>query len=313
MKNVLITGANGFVGNHLARELAENGYGVIGIGGQQGTTEQSPDLTSYQVVDLNNASAVDAIDFSAVDGVIHLAGLAAVGPSFDDPMLYINVNIGLEVNLFEAALKQGVTPRFVIISSGALYDATSPLPLTESSGVIPSSPYAVSKLGQEQMAQYYTGRGFDCIIARPFNHIGPGQGPGFIVPDFAEQLIKIEKGEAAAMSVGNLDAERDYTDVRDIARAYRLLFESGKSGEIYNICSGTPRSGHVILDALQQATGIKATVEQDAARMRPADNPVIYGDHSKLTTDTGWQPAISFEQTMADVIADWRSRYINLD
>jgi GDP-4-dehydro-6-deoxy-D-mannose reductase len=308
MKNVLITGANGFVGQHLAAELAAHNYDVTGIGGQQGNAEQSPYFSNYSVLDLNDRAAVDAIDLRDMDGIVHLAGLAAVGPSFDNPMQYMNVNVGLEVNLFEAAIKQGVTPRFLVISSGALYDATSPLPLTEKSAVIPSSPYAVSKLGQEQMAQYYTGRGFECVIARPFNHIGPGQGLGFIVPDFADQLIKIEKGEIDHMSVGNLDAERDYTDVRDIARAYRLLLESGKSGHTYNICSGTPRSGKVILAALQQASGVAAPVEQDPARMRPADNPVIYGNHDKLTADTGWQPTISFEQTMADVIADWRSR-----
>lgn len=308
MKTILITGANGFVGQHLAKELSEHDYTVVGIGGQQGATEQSPHLASYSVVELTDSKAVDGIDFSAVYGIIHLAGLAAVGPSFDEPTLYMNVNIGIEVNLFEAALKQGVTPRFLVVSSGALYDATSPLPLTELSSVVPSSPYAVSKLGQEQMAQYYTGRGFECIIARPFNHIGPGQGPGFIVPDFAEQLIKVGKGELDKLTVGNLDAERDYTDVRDIARAYRLLLEAGKSGETYNICSGTPRSGHVILDALQKASGITASVEQDPAKMRPADNPVIYGTHQKLATDTGWEPEISFEQTMADVITDWRGR-----
>lgn len=308
MKNILITGVNGFVGQHLAKELAGNGYGAIGIGGPQGAAEPSRYLSSYSVVDLSDGEAVKGIDFASVDGVIHLAGLAAVGPSFDDPMLYVNTNIGIEVNLFEAALKQGAKPRFVIISSGALYDATSPLPLTETSPVLPSSPYAVSKLGQEQMAQYYTGRGFECVIARPFNHIGPGQGPGFIVPDFAEQLIKVEKGEADKITVGNIEAQRDYTDVRDIARAYRLLFESGKSGEVYNICSGTARSGQEILDALQKASGVSAVIEQDTAKMRPADNPVIYGTHDKLTTDTGWQPSISFEQTITDAIADWRSR-----
>ncbi len=308
MKNILITGANGFVGQHLAAELADHDYTVVGIGGQQGASEQSPHLSSYRVIELNDRAAVETIDFSGIDGIIHLAGLAAVGPSFDNPMLYLTVNVGLQVNLFEAALKQHASPRFLIISSGALYDPTTDLPLTENSAVIPSSPYAVSKLGQEQMAQYYAGRGFQCIIARPFNHIGPGQGPGFIVPDFAEQLINIERGEATTMSVGNLDAKRDYTDVRDIARAYRLLLESGQPGELYNICTGTSRSGHEILEALQQASGITARVEQDSAKMRPADNPVIYGSHEKLTTDTAWEPNISFDQTMADVIADWRAK-----
>jgi GDP-4-dehydro-6-deoxy-D-mannose reductase len=308
MKNILVTGANGFVGQHLVLELAAYGYSITGIGGTQGVSQQSSQLAEYAVVDLNDSLAVATIDLSNIDGVIHLAGLAAVAPSFGDPMLYISSNIGMEVNLFEAAIKQGVTPRMVIISSGSLYDATAPLPLTEISRVVPSSPYAVSKLGQEQMAQYYTERGFECVIARPFNHFGPGQGPGFIVPDLAQQLIEIEKQGIEKVLVGNLDAQRDYTDVRDIVRAYRLLFEAGKSGEIYNICSGTPRSGHDILNVLQQTSGITASIKQDSDKMRPADNPVIYGDHQKITNDTGWEPTIDFAKTMSDVIADWRSK-----
>jgi GDP-4-dehydro-6-deoxy-D-mannose reductase len=201
-----------------------------------------------------------------------------------------------------------VKPRFIVISTGALYDAKAALPLTESSKVDPNSPYAVSKIGQEQMALYYTSRGFECIIARPFNHIGPGQGPGFIVPDLAEQIIKVEKGEASEVMVGNLDAKRDYTDVRDIARAYRLLLEKGKSGEVYNICSGTPRSGHEILEGLLAASGGNVNTQQDPAKMRPSDTPEIYGSHDKLAQDTGWQPEIALEQTLRDVIADWRNR-----
>jgi GDP-4-dehydro-6-deoxy-D-mannose reductase len=217
-------------------------------------------------------------------------------------MLYINTNIGIQVNLFQAAIAQNVTPRFLIISSGSLYDPKAPLPISESSPINPSSPYAVSKLGQEQMAQYYSQRGFECIVARPFNHIGPGQGPGFIVPDLAQQIVTGE-----TVKVGNLDSERDYTDVRDIARAYRLLLENGKAGETYNVCSGKSVSGHQILDGLQKAAGSSAAVEQDPSRMRPADNPVIYGSHDKLTADTGWQPEIKLETTLADVIADWRA------
>jgi GDP-4-dehydro-6-deoxy-D-mannose reductase len=155
LKTILITGANGFVGNHLARELAENGYRVIGIGGRLGTSEQSPYLADYRVIDLTDSVATQAIDFSEIDGVIHLAGLAAVGPSFDDPMRYVDVNVGIEVNLFETALRQAVTPRFVIISSGALYDSAAALPLTEASTVVPSSPYAVSKLRQPRLRKYY--------------------------------------------------------------------------------------------------------------------------------------------------------------
>jgi len=308
MKKVLVTGSNGFVGQHLVRELAEHGITVVGVGGPQGTKEKSPHVETYLELDLTKPEEAARIDFTGVEGVIHLAGLAAVGPSFDDPMLYFNVNVGIEVNLFEAALAQKAIPKFLVISSGSLYDAKAPLPLTEASPVVPSSPYAVSKIGQEQMAFHYGLREFECIVARPFNHIGPGQNPGFLVPDIAQQIIACEKGEQSDISVGNLDAKRDYTDVRDIVRAYRLLLEQGKGGQIYNICSGKAVSGHDMVSGLLKAAGSAAPLRQDPSKMRPSDTPEIYGDASKLASATGWQPEIALETTLADVIADWRSR-----
>lgn len=308
MNKILVTGANGFVGQHLVKELAENGATVVGVGGPAGATEKSPHVSEYTVLDLNNPEEVAKINFEGVDGVVHLAGLAAVGPSFDQPMDYINTNIGIETNLFEAALVQGVKPKFLIISSGSLYDAKAALPLTEKSPVVPDSPYAVSKIGQEEMALYYGRRGFVCMIARPFNHIGPGQNPGFLVPDVAQQIIECEKGDRSEVLVGNLDAKRDYTDVRDIVRAYRLLLEKGEAGETYNICAGKAISGHDVVEGLLKASGSDAVLKQDAARMRPSDNPIIYGDSSKLTETTGWKPEIPFEITLKDVIKDWRSR-----
>jgi len=308
MKRVLVTGSNGFVGQHLVRELAEHGITVLGVGGQQGAKEKSPHVDTYLELDLTNPKEAARIDFKEVDGVVHLAGLAAIGASFGKPMLYVATNIGIEVNLFETALAQQADPRFLIISSSSLYDSKAPLPLTEESLVEPSSPYAVSKIGQEQMAHYYHGRGFESIIARPFNHIGPGQGPGFIVPDLAQQIVSVEKSKASEVLVGNLDSQRDYTDVRDIVRAYRLLLEKGRTGEIYNVCSGTPRSGHDILSGLNKAAGVNPKISQDKAKLRPSDTQLIYGDHQKITADTGWQPEISLETTLSDVIADWRSK-----
>ncbi len=304
MKKILVTGANGFVGQHLAKELADNGMTVVGIGGSIGSAEQPAHIDEYMVLDLTDPEAVKKIDFTGIDGVIHLAGLAAVGPSFDDPLKYIDVNIGIEINLFEAALTQNTKPKFLIISSGSLYDPKATLPLTETSNVIPGSPYAVSKIGQEQMAFHYSLRGFESIVARPFNHIGPKQGPGFIVPDLARQVVDAKSGKLDEILVGNLDAERDYTDVRDIVRAYRLLLEKGRSGEIYNICSGKARSGHEILEGLQKAAGTSVTTKEDPAKMRPSDTPVIYGSSEKLTKDTGWEPEIAFETTLASVISD---------
>ena len=308
MKKILVTGANGFVGQHLVKELADNGMEVVGIGGQIGSTSKSPYVSEYMVIDLNDLEEVKKIDFRDIDGVIHLAGLAAVGPSFDKPMEYINANIGIQTNMFEVALEQDAKPKFLIISSGSLYDPRAPLPLTEESKVIPSSPYAVSKIGQEQMAGYYVGRGFSCIIARPFNHIGPGQNPGFLVPDVAQQIIACEKSEANSVLVGNLDAKRDYTDVRDIARAYRLLLEKGVAGETYNICSGKAVSGHDVVAGLLSAASSEIQTTQDPERMRPSDTPEVYGDNHKSTEATGWHPSIPLDQTLVDVIADWRSR-----
>ncbi len=308
MQKVLVTGANGFVGQHLVKELSEHGLSVTGIGGPQGASDKSPFVDEYLVIDLNDVEAVQAIDFSGIDGVIHLAGLAAVGPSFDDPMSYITTNIGIEINIIEAALAQNAKPKFLIVSSGSLYDAEASLPLTEASPTVPSSPYAVSKLGQEQMAQCYGLRDVHCVIARPFNHIGPGQNPGFIVPDIAQQLVAFEQGKAETLLVGNLDAQRDYTDVRDIVRAYRLLLEKGESGETYNVCSGEPTSGHQLVLDLLAAAGTHVPIKTDPDKMRPSDNPVIYGDNQKLVAATGWQPEIAIEITLADVMADWRAR-----
>jgi GDP-4-dehydro-6-deoxy-D-mannose reductase len=308
MRKILVTGANGFVGQHLVRELSEQGITVIGVGGPIGTSKKSPYIATYFELDLRRADEVARLEFNDIDGVIHLAGLAVLGSSFDDPMRYMNTNVGIEVNMFEAALAQHANPRFIIVSSGALYDPSAHLPLTETSSVLPGSPYAVSKIGQEEMARYYSSRGFESIIARPFNHIGPGQGPGLIVPDLAQQVVAVAQNKTSEVKVGNLDAKRDYTDVRDIARAYRLLLEKGRPGEIYNICSGTPRSGHDILSGLTKAAGVDPKVIEDSAKLRPSDNPLLYGDHSKITADTGWQPEIPIETTLADVIADWQSK-----
>jgi GDP-4-dehydro-6-deoxy-D-mannose reductase len=307
MSKILVTGVNGFVGQHLAKELYDNGVEVVGIGGRLGTTDKSPYIKSQLTLDLTKPEELDQIDFKEVSSVIHLAGITDVRKSFDDPLSYININLGIEINLFEAAMKQQAKPKFLIISSGTFYNAKSPLPFTEKSPANPNSPYAVSKLCQEQVAMYYQTRGFECIIARPFNHIGPGQGPGFIVPDLAQQIVAVEKGSKKSISVGNLDSKRDYTDVRDIVRAYRLLIEKGMSGEVYNICSGKASSGKQILSGLLNQATIKPEITLDPSKMRPSDIPLSYGSHHKLTKDTGWQPEISLDKTLSDVITDWRN------
>jgi len=309
MSKLLVTGANGFVGQHLVKELADNGLPVIAVAGSQRTANNDQRVENYLTLDLTKPEEAKKIDFTGIDGVIHLAGLAAVGPSFDRPLYYVTTNVGIETNLFNAALTQKAFPRFLIISSGSLYDPAGTMPITEASPILPGSPYAVSKLAQEHMAQYFSKRGFESLIARPFNHIGPGQNPGFIVPDLAKQVVDVERGTADKVMVGNLASQRDYTDVRDIARAYRLLLEKGRSGEIYNICSGTSRSGQELLEGLLKSSEKQPVVEQDPAKLRPGEGAdIIYGNHDKLTADTGWQPEITIEKTLSDVIDDYRSR-----
>lgn len=307
MSKTLVTGANGFVGQHVVKELAEHGVSVLAIGGPQTAAPKSEFVKEHALLDLTKANDANKIDLSTVSDVIHLAGLSAFSPSFDRPMDYITTNIGIEINLFEAALAQDVRPRFLIISSGTLYNPVSSELLSEDSPTIPNSPYSVSKLGQEQMAQYYQSRGFECIIARPFNHIGPGQGPGFIVPDLTKQVIAVTQGKSKEVLVGNLDAQRDYTDVRDIARAYRLLLEKGRPGEIYNVCSGTLHSGHDILNGIIKAADCQPIIKQDPSKMRSSDTPAFSGSRQKITKDTGWQPEIPLQTTLADVVATWQT------
>ena len=294
---ILITGAGGFVGKLLIEELRSNAIDVLAIAGPQDKTVDS------LILDLTRPESLEGIDLSSINAVIHLAGLAAVGPSFDNPLQYITTNAGIEINLFEACIKQRVRPRFLIISSGSLYSPAATLPLTEESPLLPGSPYAISKMAQENLASYYGSLGFECIIARPFNHIGPGQGPGFIVPDLALQIKQAMQNNLDTISVGNLSAKRDYTDVRDIVRAYRLLIEKGEAGKVYNVCSGRSVSGEELLDGLMEAAGIRLKPVVEQAKLRPIDNPDIYGSYQKLAQATGWRPEIKLVQTLRDVIA----------
>jgi len=256
-------------------------------------------LKDYVEVDL----AKEWAKTSAVSAVIHLAGLAAVGPSFDAPQDYITVNSAMLTNMCEYYLKQDTRPRLVVISSGAIYDPNQPLPLTEGSRINMNSPYAVSKVLVENQCEYYRNRGLDCIVVRPFNHIGPGQSPGFLVPDIIEQLKT--RGEVL---VGNIATKRDYTDVRDITRAYRLLATAPNLTHVtYNACSGESISGTEIVDLLKAEMNKQdVRVKIDQTKVRPTDPGDIYGDCSRLISDTGWKPEYSLRQTLADIINECR-------
>jgi GDP-4-dehydro-6-deoxy-D-mannose reductase len=200
----------------------------------------------------------------------------------------------------------------VVVTSADIYGVirADDLPLTEATEPRPRHPYGVSKWAAGQLVRLYADRyGLPVVEARPFNHIGPRQAKGFVVPDFASQLAAIKLGkQPARMLVGNLSAERDFTDVRDVVRGYRALGESGEPGEAYIICTGTAVSIHWVLMTLLDIAGIDVSIEYDSARMRPSDTPCLYGDYAKLRHDTGWQPQIHLRQSLQDAFADWLDR-----
>lgn len=301
MLQIVITGINGFVGKHLTRELKSAGHQVIGLDRSETVSPEIAELVdTYLVADL----ATGWPELPNVDAIIHLAGLAAVGPSFENPQAYININSAIVTNMCEYYLKQDKMPRVVMISSGAIYDPNVPMPISETSPVAYTSPYAVSKVLLENQAAYYSSRGIECVVMRPFNHVGPGQLPGFLVPDLAEK-IRARSSTSDPIQVGNLDTKRDYTDVRDVVRAYRLVAtkETRLENPLYNVCSGVSHSGREVLTAIADAMQIETpTVVVDEKLLRPNDILDIRGDMSRLENEFGWKPTYTFSQTIADFV-----------
>lgn len=300
IRRIVVTGINGFVGQHLARELFKQNITVIGVARDDSVAPEIKDIVAeYYPADLVNEWPVIA----KVDAVIHLAGLAAVGPSFDNPQQYLNSNSAMVTNMCEHFMKQEKKPRILVVSSGSVYDSTQPLPITEEGQLGFSSPYSVSKILVENQCAYYRNRGLECIIARPFNHIGPGQGKGFIVPDFYTRIQEAEP--TAAIKVGNINTKRDYTDVRDIVKAYTAIVTAlTPQYPLYNVCSGKSVPGKEILDKLKQVMQ-KPNIqfEIDPALVRPTDTMDIYGDSSRLQNEFGWHPTYTLDQTISDFVA----------
>ena len=307
---ILITGATGFVGRHLWGHLQRSQPHAV----LHGTTFMSaPQSNAYTEIDLKDSTAVLALlDRLRPQAIYHLAGQAFVPRSFSNPWETLENNIRGQVNLLQACYELKLACRILIVSSAEIYGRIHPadLPLREDAPLQPVNPYSVSKATQDLMAlQYHLCYGLPILRARPFNHIGPGQSEHFVAAAFAMQIARIEQGlQEPIIRVGNLSAQRDFTDVRDIVRAYHLLMERGADGEAYNIASGKAYSIQTLLDTLLSYSSVQVKVEQDAARMRPVDTPLIIGDYSKLHTATAWQPLISFEDTLRDVLDDCRQR-----
>lgn len=309
MVKVLVTGINGFVGSHVAHELHRRGYLVYGTGIQKNL---DPFLygfvEEYVSCDLTDIDSVRRISLKQVDAVINLAGFASVGDSYGKAELYNKVNVGVHTNLYQECLNQSVSPRIIAVSTGAVYDPFQKMPLGESSRLADrkkSNEYIVSKQIMEEEVLKFTKQGLRCVIARPFNHTGPGQQPGFLLPDLYNQIILSTKSNDP-MLVGNLDTKRDFTDVRDVARAYvdlALCESKNLSSEVYNICSGRSVSGREILEMLSNCLGlIGLDVQIDPSKLRKNEIMDIYGSNQRLTDDTGWKTEYKISKTVNDFV-----------
>jgi GDP-4-dehydro-6-deoxy-D-mannose reductase len=302
---VLVTGASGFVGRHLLNALQANGDVAVAAGGMH-------DVAPFVPLDVLDAAGVrHVVDDAAPDAIIHLAGQAFVPQSLSDPLGTIAVNATGTAHLLEAARgyrdRSGTKVRVLVVSSAEVYgiQAASAMPLREDAELRPGNPYAASKVAAESYAHAWANAfGLDVAIARPFNHIGPGQDARFAVASFARQLAEIAAGAPRMMHVGNLEAQRDFLDVRDVVAAYIVLVANARAGEVYNICSGRAVAIQEVLRQLITIARVPVEVRNDPDRMRPSDLPILSGDANKLRVATGWQPEHSLASSLRDIYAD---------
>ncbi|MHB1416902.1 MAG: GDP-mannose 4,6-dehydratase [Chloroflexota bacterium] len=306
----LVTGISGFAGLHLANHLrARPGLEVFGVVRRE---RSDPPRETY-AADLCDDQAVrHLVEDIRPDLVFHLAAQAAVQVSWAKPRDTLVNNLVGELNLIQAILSVGLSPRMLVVGSADEYGLVSPdeLPVRETNELRPNSPYAVSKVAQDMLAyQYFLSHRLPIVRVRPFNHIGPGQSDLFASASFARQIAEIELGRReGVLLVGNLEAKRDFTDVRDIVRGYSLLLERGVPGEVYNLGSGRSVSVRYILDTLLAHSRAEIRVETDPSRLRPSDVPELVCDYGKAAAATGWQPAIPLERTLKDLLNYWRER-----
>jgi len=316
MSKVLITGITGFAGSHLAEYLLKEGHEVYGIARWRSKTENIDHILSR--IHLLNADIRDGYSLQRAfkkvkpNYCFHLAAQSFVLESWNSPLETLTTNIIGTTNLLETARLANNGCVVVIAGSSEEYGLVYPneVPIRETNPLRPMSPYGVSKVASENLGIiYWRSYGLKVIVTRAFNHTGPRRGEVFVTSSFAKQIAEVEAGKKEpVIHVGNLGAERDWTDVRDMVRAYWLAAQMGVPGEVYNICSEkTVRVGDM-LNILLGLSNTKVSIEQDPSRMRPSDVPVLWGDCSKFKELTGWKPEIPFEQTLEDLLAYWRDR-----
>lgn len=301
----LVTGASGFAGSHLVERLLQSHDAVNAWAHSARSPRPTADSrVQWDVVDLLDRRTVErTLESTAPSVIYHCAGLPHVAESWSRSGRALEVNAYGTHLLLESAARLGQAPLVVVISSALVYRPAA-TPLSEDDVIGPIDPYGVSKLAQEMIAARAS---VPTVIARPFNHAGPRQSAAFVTSSFARQIAEIEAGGAEPiLRVGNLDARRDITDVRDTVRAYETLADSGRPGRPYNVCSGTAYRVGDLLDKLLTMARVRVRVEQDMARLRPSENPVVLGDPSRIAAETAWRAVIPIEQTLSDLLDWWR-------
>jgi GDP-4-dehydro-6-deoxy-D-mannose reductase len=309
-RTVLVTGAGGFVGPHLARALQARGDRVIGLGIDP--PRDGLGLDGWHTADLRNAEAMRAAVASvAPEAIVHLAGQSSAARSFEAPVETFEINVLGTWSLLEAVRHAAPSARVIVVASGEVYGPQAAGERArEDAPFAPLSPYALSKATADALAEAYArANGLDVIRARAFGHTGPGQEPRFVVPAFAQQIAAIEAGHSEpVLKVGNLDVERDLCDVRDVAEAYARLLERGRPGVAYNICRGEGARLVDVVNLLVAKARVEVRIEVDPARMRPADVPRLVGDPGRIEAETGWRATRPLQRTLEDVLAEWRLR-----
>ncbi len=314
----LITGITGFAGSHLADYILENHsdvevYGIIRWRSRRENIEHLEGKVKLVEGDIRDYISVKRVlDDVRPDLIFHLAAQSFVPTSWKAPQETLTTNIMGQTNIFEAVRELGLSPSIQIAGSSEEYGLVkeNEVPIKETNPLRPLSPYAVSKIAQDFLGyQYFMSYGMRIIRTRGFNHTGPRRGEVFVCSNFAKQIAEIEKGlRPPVIRVGNLNAVRDFTDVRDMVRGYWLAATEGEAGEVYNLCSGKGYRISEVLDMLLSLSRVKVKVEQDPERLRPSDVPVLIGDCSKFKEKTGWEPRIPFEKTLEDLLNYWRER-----
>ncbi|MGA2612713.1 MAG: GDP-mannose 4,6-dehydratase [Spirochaetia bacterium] len=309
----LVIGGDGFVGRHLIGELASTGCDVYATSIEIDAFGIELPRDHVFLLHLENVGQIRSVFKNCEpQWIINLAGQSSVGLSWSDPAKTVELNVIGSINLIESMRTLGLDARMLLIGSSEEYGAVLPseVPIAESHPLKPANPYAISKVIQEEFGRlYFQAYRLKILMARSFNHIGAGQNLGFVVPDFCKQIVRIERESSeTAIRVGNIDAMRDFTDVRDVVRAYEMILRLGQTGHVYNVGSGKATRVGSLLEALISFSSKKIEIRIDEEKYRPLDVPIISANIERIRSDTGWSPMIPLEQSLKDALQYWRNR-----